>query len=166
MLSQLLIGFALVAASIGVTVIAFTLAQELLERATPWLVGRAHPWRRMARKTAALMAVTLWMMFSLTLCVWIWAAAFLALGAFASWEVALYFSAICFTTLGFGDIILGEETRLLSGICAANGLIVFGVTTAFMAEVFRGLSDAQQDAEERHRRAERERHRPSIGPQP
>ena len=37
---------------------------------------------------------------------------------------AIYFSIVCYTTLGFGDIYPSGELRLLSGIEALNGLVM------------------------------------------
>ena len=54
------------------------------------------------------------------------------LGEFDSLEPALYFSTVTFTTLGYGDITLTEGWRLLSAFEAANGIILFGVSTAFV----------------------------------
>ena len=48
-----------------------------------------------------------------------------------------------FTTLGFGDIILDKPYRLMSGLLAADGLILFGLTTAFLIEFIRSLHIAQ-----------------------
>ena len=58
----------------------------------------------------------------------------MALGAFQALEPALYFATVSLTTLGFGDVILSQEVRLLSAIVAANGLIMFGFSTAFLLE--------------------------------
>ena len=60
----------------------------------------------------------------------IWAISYLALDAIQSFEEALYFSIVTFTTLGFGDITLKESWRLLASLQAANGIIVFGWSTA------------------------------------
>ena len=68
----------------------------------------------------------------------IWAVTYLGIGAFEILDDALYFSIVTFTTLGFGDITLSEEWRLLSSFEAANGIIIFGWSTAiFMAVVQR-----------------------------
>ena len=61
------------------------------------------------------------------------------LGAFETLERALYFSVVVFTTLGFGDITLPEPLRLLSGLSAANGLLLFGLSTAYLVEFLSGL---------------------------
>jgi hypothetical protein len=46
---------------------------------------------------------------------------------------------VSFTTLGFGDVTLPHDWRLLSGIIAANGLILFGLNTAFLIEILNRL---------------------------
>ena len=64
--------------------------------------------------------------------IWCWAVLYIGLGEFSDLEDALYFSTVTFTTLGYGDITLREEWRLLSAFEAANGIILFGVSTAFL----------------------------------
>ena len=54
-------------------------------------------------------------------------------------EEALYFSVVTITTLGYGDITLSEQWRLLGTFEAMGGLILFGVSVAFMMEVVRRL---------------------------
>lgn len=56
-------------------------------------------------------------------------------GELPSFEAALYFSFVTFTTLGYGDITLTEGWRLLSGIQALNGILLVGWTTAFLFAV-------------------------------
>ena len=52
-----------------------------------------------------------------------------------SFEQALYFSIVTFTTLGFGDITISGDWRLLSGIEAMNGILLFGWSTALLFAV-------------------------------
>jgi hypothetical protein len=54
-------------------------------------------------------------------------------------EAALYFSTSSFTTVGFGDLVLSEEWRLLSSFEAINGMILFGWSTAFIFGVVRNV---------------------------
>lgn len=44
----------------------------------------------------------------------------------------MYFSLVAFTTLGFGDVVLDPSWQLLSAIEAANGIMIFGWTTALI----------------------------------
>lgn len=67
--------------------------------------------------------------------IWIYAAAFLALGEFSAVEPALYFSVSSFTTVGYGDVILSDEWRLLGAIEGANGFLLIGWSTAFLVSL-------------------------------
>jgi hypothetical protein len=63
-----------------------------------------------------------------------WAFLLVNLGAFAGFEEAFYFAGVAFTTLGFGDVLLPQEWRLLAPAMAANGLLLFGLSAAFLLE--------------------------------
>ena len=65
----------------------------------------------------------------------IWALIYLYKGAFSQLTDALYFSIVTFTTLGYGDIVLAEQWRLLASIQAAIGIIIFGWSTAIIVAV-------------------------------
>lgn len=69
--------------------------------------------------------------------IWIWAAVYMVIGEFDSLEPALYFSTATFTTLGFGDVLVSVEWRLMASCEAAAGLLLFGLSTAFLFEVLR-----------------------------
>ncbi len=90
-----------------------------------------------------LMASVFWVLSLMTLSVWLWAAAYMALGLFATLESAIYFSIVSFTTLGFGDVLLEEDWRLLSGLEAMNGLLMFGLLTAMLVEALRRIRSFQ-----------------------
>ena len=57
------------------------------------------------------------------------------LAALGDFEAALYFSTASFTTLGYGDVVLDHRWRLLGAIEGANGLLLFGWSTAFLISV-------------------------------
>ena len=54
-------------------------------------------------------------------------------------EAAVYFSTSSFTTVGFGDVVLSADWRLLSSLEAINGMILFGWSTAFIFAVIRHI---------------------------
>ncbi|MBM7072389.1 two pore domain potassium channel family protein [Shewanella sp. 202IG2-18] len=70
---------------------------------------------------------------------WLWAGLYIYIGEFNQLSDALYFSTVTSTTLGYGDIVLSDSGRLLSGFESMGGLLLFGVTTAFLIDVIRYL---------------------------
>lgn len=62
----------------------------------------------------------------------IWAVLFMLLGEFSNYATALYHSGVNFATLGYGDIVMSARWRLLGPLEAANGILMFGVSTSVM----------------------------------
>jgi len=58
---------------------------------------------------------------------------------FSSFSEAVYFSLVTFTTLGYGDISLTSEWRLLSGLEAINGIMLIGWSTAIMFSLIQNI---------------------------
>jgi hypothetical protein len=83
--------------------------------------------------------------------VWIWALTFYGLGLFQTFEESMYFALITYTTLGFGDVLLAQDWRLLGGMAAANGLLNFGLLTALLVEALRHVRLGQMGTPEKHR---------------
>ena len=91
-----------------------------------------HPTRSLLRSTLKLAVFVMWLFLATVMEVWAWALLYVGLGAIETFETAVYFSTVTFTTLGFGDITLDEDWRLLSSFEAANGLLMFGWSTALV----------------------------------
>ena len=79
---------------------------------------------------AIMMAVTLIAAVGHLLQMALWAVVFLGCGEFRDFPTAFYHSAVNYTTLGYGDIILSERWRLLGPLEAMTGVLLFGVSTA------------------------------------
>jgi hypothetical protein len=73
--------------------------------------------------------------------IWVWAIFYFFVEEIQTWESALYFSTTSFTTVGYGDLILSEEWRLLGSIEAINGMILFGWSTALLFVGVRDIYD-------------------------
>ncbi len=139
MLKQLIIGSTIVSVTVVIEVAAMEFAIKILGRFGPWL--STPPYSH--KSIISLIGVTLWLLGAISVSVWVWAALFIGIGVFDTLEAALYFAIVAFTTLGFGDIIMPLEWRLLSGLCAANGLLLFGLSTAFLVEFLRQMWQSQ-----------------------
>lgn len=133
MIPQLLIGSLVMAVTVAIQAEMFNLLSRYFETVLLFSRRLLH---RFAN-TGAIIVAVLCVLLVQTINVWIWSLVFLAVGAFATLEPALYFSLIAYTTVGFGDITLGADWRLLSGLTAANGFLAFGWSTAYMVELVR-----------------------------
>ena len=100
---------------------------EMLRRRVTRKVTRSD-----IQSTLLLSSFVLWLFVATVLEVWAWATLYRLIGAVGSTEEALYFSTTTFTTLGFGDLTLDEQWRLLSSFEGANGLLMFGWSTALI----------------------------------
>jgi voltage-gated potassium channel Kch len=58
---------------------------------------------------------------------------------FETFEKAIYFSLVTFTTLGYGEITIGSSNRILAGFEAINGILLIGWSTAFMFWVVQSI---------------------------
>jgi hypothetical protein len=83
--------------------------------------------------------LVLWLFLAKVVEIWLWAGLFIGLGAIDTLEEALYFSTVTFSTLGYGDIVLDTRWRLLASFAAANGLFLFGWSTALIFAVVQRL---------------------------
>jgi voltage-gated potassium channel len=61
----------------------------------------------------------------------IWALAFALLSVLPDFETSLYFSLTSYTTVGYGDVLLSREWRLLGPIEAVVGILMLGLSTSF-----------------------------------
>lgn len=68
-----------------------------------------------------------------------WSLLFMWLGEFEDFATAFYHSTVNFTSLGYGDIVMSEERRLLGALEAANGVLMFGLTAGAILSVMNGL---------------------------
>ena len=73
----------------------------------------------------------------------VWAALFILCGEFREFGIAYCHSAVNYTTLGYGDVIMSPSWRLLGPLEAANGALMFGVSTAMIFAVIVRLIKAQ-----------------------
>ncbi|GGH24095.1 Ion channel [Cribrihabitans marinus] len=101
--------------------------------------GRWSHFSRALRAGAPVALALLFIIAAHTVQVWIWAGALLAAQAVPDLNTALYFSLASYTTLGYGDIILGEELRIFGAFSAVAGLLAFGLSTAYLVALMTRL---------------------------
>ena len=70
----------------------------------------------------------------------IWALLFRLLGEFQQFDDAFYHSAVNFGSLGYGDIVMSDEHKLLGALEAINGVLMIGVSTAALMSIFQSAT--------------------------
>jgi voltage-gated potassium channel Kch len=117
---------------ISVTVLIHTVGLVALTG----FISRLIRWFRLHRhdfgKIVAMVATVLGIFLLHSVEIWVWAAVFLATGEIASFQDALYFSTVTFSTLGYGDITLSRQWRLLGSLEGINGFILIGWSIAYL----------------------------------
>lgn len=73
----------------------------------------------------------------------LWALLFVICGEFPAFGTAFDHSAVNYTTLGYGDVIMTPAWRLLGPLEAADGMLMFGVSTAMIFAVIQRLIQAR-----------------------
>ncbi len=132
MLTQISIGAALIVT----TVIVHGLCLELILRT--WLSVQAEILARWRILIFGLVILAVFVAHVIEVSIWaIFYYSQATIEQLPTLEAALYFSTSTFTTVGFGDVVLTEEWRLLSSLESINGMILFGWSTAFIFEVVR-----------------------------
>jgi len=139
---QLALGSAILVASVLITGLGFWAMEEGFERLRPWLLRRPHRPKLIVMLCLAALAT----FGTVTASVWLWAGVFHALDLFPTLEACVYFALVTFTTLGFGDLLLPEEWRLLGGMAAANGLLNIGLLAALILGAGQHLRSLQRDS--------------------
>jgi Ion channel len=73
----------------------------------------------------------------------VWAEVFFLCGEFSDFGTAFYHSAVNYTTLGYGELIMTASWRLLGPLEAANGMLLYGVSTAMIFAVIWRLAETR-----------------------
>jgi hypothetical protein len=73
----------------------------------------------------------------------LWAVLFVICGEFSDFRTAYYHSAVNYTSLGYGDIIMTPAWRLLGPLETADGMLLFGVSAAMIFAVIQRLVEAR-----------------------
>ena len=131
------VGLLAMLACLGLQALASAVAARYFAQTAKSPLG-SKPWRAIFQQMATLMIV---LMLGNIVQIAFWAALYRVFGGFDDFETAVYFSGVTFTSLGYGDVVLTGRLRLLAPLQAANGLMMFGITTAlFIAAVQQAIA--------------------------
>ena len=135
MIASLLVGAALFLGCVTFTALATAAILRVTLRAFRSGYAGGGYWYHVAM----VMVVTLIAAVGHLLQMALWATAFLGCGEFRDFETAFYHSAVNYTSLGYGDIVMSERWRLLGPLEATTGVLLFGISAATVFAVMSRL---------------------------
>jgi hypothetical protein len=149
MLTPLLIGCLVALFTMGIQVGAVVLMLRYLLRLVSRQSGKD---RGFGFDTYVISMVLLVLFIGHLIQVGIWAALFLHLGEFSDFHTAFYHSLVNFASLGYGDIVMSEQWRMLGALESSIGVLMFGLTAGIMIAVMTPLFARHSPSKEQVRR--------------
>ena len=77
-----------------------------------------------------------------------WALLLCLCGEFTGFEAAYYHSAVNYSSLGYGDIVMSTRWRLLGPLETIDGIVMFGISTALIFALLMRLIERRLKAKE------------------
>ena len=137
---QIVLGLLMTAFTVGLGVIIVVFAAEVLLRNRAFLIDAG----RFVHHVMTLSLIATWLVIGIFVISYVWALLLLGLDVFSTFEAALYFSMISFTTVGYGDLVPPEDWRMLAAFISVDGFLLFGLNTAFLFEALRRMRDDER----------------------
>src|SRR5215203_2493517 len=141
MLSQLLVGWCLMASSVVMHAYGVTSAMRWLRRhdVGSWRLSR---WARLFVILAG------WIILLHVAEITVWAMAYTLMRAMPDLQSGVYFSAVTYTTTGYGDLVLPDRWRLVGAVEALTGILMCGWSTGFFFAVLNKMLEADTERRE------------------
>jgi hypothetical protein len=130
MLSKLLIAWCLMAVCVTIHAIGLTAAFSWMKRRPATIE------RRFWSATWMLICIVGWAILMHLLQIAVWALFYASKHGMPDLTSALYFSAVTYTTTGYGDLVLPVKWRLVGGVEALTGIMMCGLSTGLFFAVF------------------------------
>lgn len=128
MLTKLLIAFGLMAVCVVIHAFGITAAVR-------WLRSHLTTTSQFWFWTRRFIQLAVWMVLLHLAEIGVWAFFYVWRGAMPDLQASVYFSAVTYTTTGYGDLVLPEEWRLLGAVEALTGILMCGWSTGFFFTV-------------------------------
>jgi voltage-gated potassium channel Kch len=141
MVTRLLVACFLMAVCVMIHAAGLTFALQRLRR---WRTRVLRFWS----SVRLFVVIAVWIVLLHLVEIAAWAVAYTWSGAIPDLQTALYFSAVTYTTTGYGDVLLPEAWRLHGSVEALTGILMCGWSTAFFFAIMNRLhpSDTSQSS--------------------
>lgn len=136
LLNQLAVAVLLVSLTLLLQVSGVAVLIEWLKRVLTRDVDKHGPTYSATLVVESTVAIVL--LHGLAILLW---AGFYRLRCFPSWEIAFYFSASSYSTVGYGDVVLPSAWRLLSPLESVTGVLMCGISISVLFALVTRLLD-------------------------
>jgi hypothetical protein len=134
--------FVLLGLTVLINAFGLTLAMRRLHLVN--VATTAH----LRKSTWLLIRLATWVVAIHTVAISTWAFFYWWQECLPTFESSFYFSIITYTTVGYGDIILEADWRLLAGVEALTGILMCGLSTGYFFAVVNRLHTLRVHASE------------------
>jgi hypothetical protein len=117
---------------VAITILIHSVGLLALSALLRGTVTRFRPHRNKVGTMAAMAATVFGLFLIHTVEIWVWAAAYMVVGAMSDFQHALFFSTLSFSTLGAEPVSVAPEWRLFGSIEGVNGFLLIGWSTAYL----------------------------------
>lgn len=114
---------------------------------TFWSLHYAVGTRRRRGRSSGLMGGTVTLLMAMVIMmlgnflqIMVWGVLFLVLGEFTTLYEGVYHSGVNFTSLGYGDVVMSADRKLLGPLEALNGILMLGLSSAALVAILQHLT--------------------------
>ena len=129
--------------ALGLMAVCVALHTAGVTCALRWLRRRTPPAPNLWPGTRLLIELAAWIILLHLVEIITWGLCYAWTGAMPGVQTAVYFSAVTYTTTGYGDLILPEAWRLVGAVEALTGILMCGLSTGFFFAVLSRLYQTQ-----------------------
>jgi len=137
MLSKLLFAWSLMAVCVAIHACGVTIALRWLKERHARMEGK------FLLATWMLTRVAGWVLLMHLLEISLWAFIYYWSQSLPDMDTAFYFSAVTYTTTGYGDVVLPQPWRMVGAVEALTGILMCGWSTAFFFAVVSRRTDSK-----------------------
>jgi hypothetical protein len=116
---------------ISFTVVIHTYGLMAVTHVMAWITSHMRLQGRHNR-IIAMNSVVIGIFAVITVEVWLWALIYYLIKVMPDFQTALYFSTSTFSTVGYGDVVLNHDWRLLAALESIDGFLLIGWSTAYL----------------------------------